>query len=82
MRDGKVSFTPPKGFVMPEGAEPGQEIDLVCSFRLENGRLCLTKLGDTPMPGCGDDRGDRPDYQSMASGMREAMSADSTTGAS
>lgn len=53
--DGKrVEFTPPKDFSPPDNVEPGKDWDMVCSFRTKpDGKVCLTKIGDADMPGCG-----------------------------
>ncbi len=50
----KVSFKPPAG-VVPESTDQDDTFDLVCTFLLESGgTVCLTKMGDTDMPGYGD----------------------------
>jgi len=79
-----VDFVPPKGFQPPEGAEkPGDEFDMVCSFRIgEDGKLCLTKLGEAEMPGYeekGEDGEDGkgkksppPSYDGMIGGLMGA----------
>lgn len=54
MRAKQVEFAAPPGTV-PEGTEAGEEFDLVCTFQTKDGgTVCLTKMGDTPMPGYGD----------------------------
>lgn len=65
MKSKKVEFQIPEGFMLPEGAEPGEDFDLVCSLRVKSGgTLCLTKIGDVEMPGYSDetDRAERPQY--------------------
>ena len=65
MKSKPVEFAIPEGWVVPEGAEPNEDFDLVCSLRLKpNGTLCLTKLGDVEMPGYRDkeSRSERPQY--------------------
>lgn len=80
-KEEKVEFVPPKGFTVPE--HEGTDFDLVCTFRVkDNGEICLTKLGDTAMPGYGakDDheKGEsksesKPNYASYATEMAGAM---------
>ena len=68
--------------MLPEGTEPGEDFDLVCTLRTrKDGKICLVRLGDVEMPGYRDkeDRGERPQYgkardmmtggQTMAGGM-------------
>lgn len=55
MKSKPVEFASPEGFTLPEGAEPGEDFDVVCSIRVKNnGTLCLVKLGDAEMPGYED----------------------------
>lgn len=73
----RVEFKPPKGFVPPEASETG-EFDLVCTFRSKpNGDICLTQLGDTKMPGYGEEGESRqqakPSYSEYAKGMQSMM---------
>jgi hypothetical protein len=70
----KVEFTPPKDFMLPEGAY-NDGFDLVCTFEVNGNKLCMTKLGDTAMPGYDgkDESKHKPDY----SGMAQSMVADS-----
>ena len=67
----KVEFKPPTGFMAPEGTKPGDEFDLVCSFRLKpNGDICLVELGDIEMPGYSDSEDDsKPSYGEYAKSM-------------
>ena len=80
----KVVFTPPKEFAPPE--HQGEEFDLVCSFRAEEGgKLCLVKLGDTDMPGYKKGEHDEsiekmemegkhaPDYKSYSKGLVDSL---------
>jgi len=71
----KVEFTPPESFHAPEGTEAGKEFDLVCTFRPSaDGKLCMTKLGDTDMPGYDDKDEDRkPDYSEYSKGLMDQM---------
>ena len=65
MKAKPVEFAIPEGWMLPEGAEPGEDFDVVCSLRVKaNGTLCLTKLGDVEMPGYKDkeDADERPQY--------------------
>lgn len=57
---------------MPEGVSPGDEFELVCTFRLkESGTVCLTQFGETEMQ---DDKAEaRPDYSDHVAEMRGAM---------
>lgn len=77
----KVVFTPPKGFMPPESK--GDEFDLVCTFRKEEGgKLCLVKLGDTDMGGYEGDHNEsketqsKPDYSRYSQGMMGGMGGD------
>jgi hypothetical protein len=85
----KVEFKPPTNFKTPEGTEEGKEWDMVCSFETKpDGTVCMTKLGDTPMPGYDgkeDSDDHKPSYQkyssSLMQGMQGGMSAgDGSTG--
>lgn len=65
MKTKPVEFAIPAGFTAPEGTEPGEDFDVVCSLRMKgNGTLCLTKLGDVEMPGYQgrEDKDERPRY--------------------
>jgi len=81
MKTKQVEFQIPDGFVVPEGTETGEEFDAVCSFRVkDNGTVCLTRLGDTEMPGyreAKEDARERPKYgqakQMMTGEMPEEM---------
>ena len=66
---------------MPEGSQsekPGQ-FDLVCTFEVkQNGTLCMTMLGDTPMPGYNGKGADmekenKTSYKGMAQGVVDGM---------
>ena len=62
----RVEFAIPQGWNPPESPDPTKDIDLVCSFRVKDGKLCLTKLGDFSMPGGDDYKTEtKPDYSSM-----------------
>lgn len=78
MKSNPVEFMPPAG-VVPETTSPGDEFDLVTTYRLKpDGKVCLVKAGDVDMPGYGDkDKGmaKAPDYSNMAEGMRSAMAS-------
>lgn len=78
MKSKRVEFHIPEGFTLPEGAEPGEDFDLVCSLRVKpNGTLCLTKLGDVEMPGYKDkDDKQRPEYGQA----RQMMTGESMMG--
>lgn len=69
----KVEFPAPKGFLLPEGVGKGDDFDIVCTVRVkEDGTLCLTKLGDTPMPGYGEKAKGKQanDYSGLAESMQ------------
>lgn len=78
----RVEFKAPKG-VVPDDVSPGDSFDLVCTLRLKpNGDLCLTKIGETEMPGYDDKEGDyaktqqhREGYGGVMSSMHSAMSS-------
>lgn len=77
----RVEFDPPKGFVPPEGSEGGKPFDVVCTFEVKDGKLCLKVLGETDMPGYDDNDGDEqdkpaPDYKTMGSDMAATAPAD------
>ncbi len=70
----KVEFDPPKGFVLPEGVQAGEEFDLVCTFRTkQDGKICLTQLGDTKMPGYDDKKESRPSYSGYTKELQAGM---------
>jgi hypothetical protein len=87
-KEERVEFVPPKGFNVPE--HEGTDFDLVCTFRVkEGGEICLTKLGDTAMPGYGskDDKVEdksksesKPNYSTFASEMAGAMGGGGAAG--
>jgi hypothetical protein len=77
MKSKPVEFQIPKGFTLPEGAEPGEDFDLVCSLRVKpNGTLCLTKLGDVDMPGYGNGDDDS-DGKTQYGKARQIMTGES-----
>lgn len=84
MKSKPVEFQIPEGFTIPEGTEPGEEFDVVCSLRAKNnGTLCLTRLGDTEMPGYKDSKGDtaeRPKYGQARDMMTSAMPGEQMMG--
>lgn len=52
-----VEFTPPKGFVGPEGKESGDTFESMATFKIKsNGRMCLVAIGDHKMPGYDKDK--------------------------
>lgn len=67
----KIEFPPPKGFVPPES--DGPEWEMVCSFTTDpdTGKICLKKLGDTPMPDY--DEGQKPESKPGYEGMAQSM---------
>jgi hypothetical protein len=70
----KVEFTPPKNFIPPNDGN-GEDFSLVCTFSVRGGKLCMTKLGETEMPGYGKDDmpQSKPDYSAMTQGMQQQM---------
>lgn len=78
----KVEFDPPKGFVLPEGAEPGKPWDAVCTFETnqETGKICMVKIADTDMPGYGSneheekEKASPPSYDGMIGGLMDSRS--------
>jgi hypothetical protein len=54
-----VEFTPPKGFMVPEGKMAGDTIELMAEFQLKpNGKICLVSIEGNDMPGYKDDGAD------------------------
>jgi hypothetical protein len=74
MKDHKVKFMPPTDFKLPEDVQDGGEFDAVCTFKVENGELCLTQLGDSKMAGYGEKEGakHKPGYGEYAAQMQKA----------
>lgn len=75
MNEKRVEFRPPAGFILPEGVGRGDEFDSVCTFKVkEDGTICLTKLGNTPMPGYGKDKDSKhkQDYSGVAQELQVA----------
>ena len=63
---------PPKGVAMPEGLSPGDDFDMVCTFRMTPDGVCMTKMGDAEMPGYGKGGNDaKPDYSGYADSLRQ-----------
>lgn len=84
--DHKVRFPFPPGFTSPEGIQPGDTFDVVCTIKPEaDGMGCLVKLGDTPMPGYDEDDHNRdkpkPDYGEYARGIAGQMGQGQEQGA-
>ena len=64
-----MEFEIPEGWQPPENPDPDKDLDLVCSFKVKGNALCLTKLGDHPMPGydeADEKKDNKPDYSSLA----------------
>jgi len=79
----KVSFRPPPGAV-PEGTALGEDFDLVCTFRVEQGgQVCLTLMGDHKMPGTSEGaykHEPKPSYTGEAQAMQQMSTASSGAG--
>ena len=53
--DGKIEFTPPPGWKAPEGAKPGDIIQVTFDVELKpDGKACLVKMEGSPLPGYED----------------------------
>lgn len=69
----KIEFSPPKGFVIPEGIQPGHDFDMVCTFRATpGGKICMVQLGDQKLDGYSE-RTAAPDYKDLTKSMTEGM---------
>ncbi len=72
----KVTFQPPAGAV-PEGVKEGDTFDLVSTFRVEqDGRVCLTQMGDVDM-GYDDKGSGKRDYSEDAKEMTQMGNSES-----
>lgn len=73
----ELKFHPPKGYVPPEMPEGGKKFDEVCTFEVEeDGRLCLTMLGKTPLKGYEkneEKKESKPDYSEYSKPMMGAL---------
>ena len=81
MKSKMVEFTPPKDVAIPEGATPGEDFDLVCTFRLgDKGTVILTRMGDAEMMKADAKdkmaKENKPGYDDMAKGMMTTMQPD------
>lgn len=48
----RIEFKPPKGFMLPEGKQSGEQFESMATFQIKaNGDLCLVAIGDSKMPG-------------------------------
>ncbi len=76
----KVEFPAPKGFVPPETDDPDGDWDMVSTYRTdrETGKICLVKLGDTPMPSY--DEGSKPESKPGYDGMAKDMMSQQIAG--
>lgn len=71
MKTKRVEFTPPAG-VVPEGTTPGEEFDVVCTFRVKDGgTICLVEAGDVKMPGYDESSDSKPTYESYSKSITE-----------
>lgn len=71
-------FTPPKSFRLPEGVGVGEPFDMVCTFEsTENGKLRMTKLGDTEIETkeyeSEETPKSKPNYEQYAQGIMGGM---------
>lgn len=69
MKTKRVEFQAPPGIV-PEGTTPGEEFDLVCTFRVkDSGTVCLVEMGDQQMPGYDEKSESKPTYEAYSQSM-------------
>lgn len=74
----KVEFMPPKDVAMPEGLQPGDDFDMVCTFKITDSGVCLTKMGDAQMAGYDSRENEhKPDYSEYAESLRQPDAGDS-----
>lgn len=76
----QIEFTPPKGYVSPEGKTEWQQM---CTLRQKpNGKMCLVQLGDFNMPGYENKSEPPRDYGKEAGENTAARYSEAMTGKS
>jgi len=71
MKSQRVEFDPPEGLSIPAD---GEDFDVVCTLRKKGNRLCLVRVGDSPMPGYGpNDKPAPASHEEMGAKIMEAM---------
>lgn len=69
-------FKTPESYIIPEGIKEGESFEDICSIKLKaNGKLCLIKLGDSPLYADNKDDGEPEDFgteEGMGSRISEA----------
>lgn len=67
-------FPIPKGYVVPEGLNEGETFEDIASFRLQkDGKICLTKIGDSSILEDGKEDKSEPDDYGTAEGMESRL---------
>lgn len=66
---GKISFSMPAGFKVPDGVKDGEAFDAMATLKVEDGKLVLSELDGTPV----DDEpmAEEEDMESEPSDMEE-----------
>jgi hypothetical protein len=49
MKSGKITFSKPVGFKVPDGIKDGEEFDSMATVKFENGKFVLCELDGTPV---------------------------------
>ena len=49
MKSGKITFSKPSGFKVPDGVKDGEAFDAMATVKFENGKLVLHELDGTPV---------------------------------
>jgi hypothetical protein len=49
MKSGKITFSKPSGFKVPDGVKDGEVFDAMATVKFENGKLVLHELDGTPV---------------------------------
>lgn len=70
----RVEFDPPNGFILPEGKDVNEDIELMATVRMKpGGRLCLVALDGNKMPGYRDDEDDGKTYAAASADEFESQ---------
>lgn len=67
----KIEFETPKGLDLGETAKDGESVELMATFKLKNGKLCLTKIEDVPMKGYDKEGKDEPEPEDKGEDFTE-----------